>query len=79
MLGLKIVMFFMFYDVKGLLKVVICDDDLVFFFEYKCVYCLIKGEVFEDDYIFLIGKVDVKREGDDIMVIIYGFCVYFVF
>lgn len=71
-------MFLMLYDVKGFLKVVVCDEDLVLFFEYKCVYCLIKGEVLVDDYVLLIGKVDVKWEGEDIIVIIYGLCVYFV-
>lgn len=72
---MKIVVLFLLYDVKGFLKVVICDNDLVFFFEYKCVYCLLKGEVLEIDYIVLIGEVNVVCEGDDIIVIIYGFVV----
>ncbi|WLR49712.1 alpha-ketoacid dehydrogenase subunit beta [Bacillus tianshenii] len=75
--GLKIVMPSTPYDVKGLLKAAIRDDDPVLFFEHKRAYRLIKGEVPEDDYTLPIGKADVKREGDDITVITYGLCVHF--
>lgn len=76
--GLKIVMPSTPYDVKGLLKAAIRDNDPVLFFEHKRAYRLIKGEVPEDDYVLPIGKADVKREGDDITVITYGLCVHFV-
>lgn len=62
----------MVYDVKGLFKVVVCDLDLVLFFENKKCYKLIKEDVLEDDYIVLIGKVNVFCEGVDIMVIGYS-------
>ncbi|WP_409301564.1 alpha-ketoacid dehydrogenase subunit beta [Peribacillus sp. SCS-155] len=75
--GLKIVMPSTPYDVKGLLKAAIRDDDPVLFFEHKRAYRLIKGEVPTDDYVLPIGKADVKREGDDITVITYGLCVHF--
>ncbi|MDE3839518.1 alpha-ketoacid dehydrogenase subunit beta [Bacillus methanolicus] len=75
--GLKIVMPSTPYDVKGLLKAAIRDDDPVLFFEHKRAYRLIKGEVPEDDYVLPIGKADVKREGEDITVITYGLCVHF--
>lgn len=75
--GLKIVMPSTPYDVKGLLKAAIRDDDPVLFFEHKRAYRLIKGEVPEEDYVLPIGKADVKREGDDITVITYGLCVHF--
>lgn len=75
--GLKIVMPSTPYDVKGLLKAAIRDDDPVLFFEHKRAYRLIKGEVPEDDYTLPIGKADVKREGEDITVITYGLCVHF--
>ncbi len=75
--GLKIVMPSTPYDVKGLLKAAIRDNDPVLFFEHKRAYRLIKGEVPEDDYVLPIGKADVKREGDDITVITYGLCVHF--
>jgi 2-oxoisovalerate dehydrogenase E1 component beta subunit len=75
--GLKIVMPSTPYDVKGLLKAAIRDNDPVLFFEHKRAYRLIKGEVPADDYTLPIGKADVKREGEDITVITYGLCVHF--
>src|SRR5690554_4568146 len=75
--GLKIVMPSTPYDVKGLLKAAIRDEDPVLFFEHKRAYRLIKGEVPLDDYVLPIGKADVKREGEDITVITYGLCVHF--
>ncbi len=75
--GLKIVMPSTPYDVKGLLKAAIRDDDPILFFEHKRAYRLIKGEVPADDYTLPIGKADVKREGEDITVITYGLAVHF--
>ncbi|MGX6442681.1 alpha-ketoacid dehydrogenase subunit beta [Neobacillus sp. K501] len=75
--GLKIVMPSTPYDVKGLLKAAIRDNDPVLFFEHKRAYRLIKGEVPTEDYTLPIGKADVKREGEDITVITYGLCVHF--
>ncbi len=75
--GLKIVMPSTPYDVKGLLKAAIRDEDPVLFFEHKRAYRLIKGEVPEEEYTLPIGKADVKREGEDITVITYGLCVHF--
>lgn len=75
--GLKIVMPSTPYDVKGLLKAAVRDNDPVLFFEHKRAYRLIKGEVPTEDYTLPIGKADVKREGEDITVITYGLCVHF--
>ncbi|MEC2223094.1 MULTISPECIES: alpha-ketoacid dehydrogenase subunit beta [Heyndrickxia] len=75
--GLKIVMPSTPYDLKGLLKAAIRDDDPVLFFEHKRAYRLIKGEVPDEDYVLPIGKAEVKREGTDITVITYGLCVHF--
>lgn len=75
--GLKIVMPSTPYDVKGLLKAAIRDNDPVLFFEHKRAYRLLKGEVPTDDYTLPIGKADVKREGEDITIITYGLCVHF--
>ncbi|WP_373892718.1 alpha-ketoacid dehydrogenase subunit beta [Virgibacillus sp. CBA3643] len=75
--GLKIVMPSTPYDVKGLLKASIRDNDPVLFFEHKRAYRLLKGEVPDDDYVLPIGKADVKREGSDITVITYGLSVHF--
>lgn len=70
-LGIKVVVFFMLYDVKGLLLVVIEDDDLVIFFEDKIFYNM-KGEVLEGYYIILLGKVDIKWEGFDVIIVVIG-------
>ncbi|MGE7878109.1 alpha-ketoacid dehydrogenase subunit beta [Peribacillus muralis] len=75
--GLKIVMPSTPYDVKGLLKAAIRDEDPVLFFEHKRAYRLIKEEVPDDDYVLPIGKADIKRDGDDVTVITYGLCVHF--
>ncbi|HLR01374.1 MAG TPA: alpha-ketoacid dehydrogenase subunit beta [Virgibacillus sp.] len=75
--GLKIVMPSTPYDVKGLLKASIRDNDPVLFFEHKRAYRLLKGDVPEEDYVLPIGKADVKREGSDVTIITYGLCVHF--
>jgi len=75
--GLKIVMPSTPYDVKGLLKAAIRDNDPVLFFEHKRAYRLLKEEVPGEDYVLPIGKADVKRQGSDITVITYGLCVHF--
>ncbi|WP_158735210.1 alpha-ketoacid dehydrogenase subunit beta [Alteribacillus sp. YIM 98480] len=75
--GLKIVMPSTPYDVKGLLKAAIRDDDPVLFFEHKRAYRLIKGEVPDEDYTLPIGKADIKKEGSDVTVISYGLCLHF--
>lgn len=75
--GLKIVMPSTPYDVKGLLKAAIRDNDPVIFYEHKRAYRLIKGEVPDEEYTLPIGKADIKREGDDVTVITYGLAVHF--
>ena len=65
------------YDVKGLLKSAIRDEDPVLFFEHKRAYRLLKGEVPEEDYTIPIGKADIKRNGEDVTVITYGLAVHF--
>lgn len=75
--GLKIVTPSTPYDVKGLLKSAIRDEDPVLFFEHKRCYRLIKGEVPEEDYTLPIGKAEVKREGTDVTVISYGMTLHF--
>ncbi len=75
--GLKIVMPSTPYDVKGLLKAAVRDNDPVLFFEHKRCYRLIKGDVPVEDYTLPIGKADVKREGSDVTVITYGLMVHY--
>lgn len=75
--GLKIVMPSTPYDVKGLLKAAIRDEDPVLFFEHKRAYRLLREEVPEEDYTIPIGKADVKRSGEDVTVITYGLAVHY--
>ncbi|HLS24087.1 MAG TPA: alpha-ketoacid dehydrogenase subunit beta [Pseudogracilibacillus sp.] len=74
--GLKVVIPSTPYDAKGLLKAAIRDNDPVLFFEHKRAYRMLKEEVPEEDYVLPIGKADVKREGTDVTIITYGFCVH---
>ncbi|WP_203227649.1 alpha-ketoacid dehydrogenase subunit beta [Calorimonas adulescens] len=66
--GLKVVMPATPYDVKGMLKAAVRDDNPVIFFEHKLLYWT-KGDVPEGDYTVPIGKAAVKREGKDITII----------
>ncbi|MBM4331368.1 MAG: alpha-ketoacid dehydrogenase subunit beta [Deltaproteobacteria bacterium] len=66
--GLKVVMPATPYDVKGLLKASIRDDNPVLFVENKALYGL-KGEIPEEDYLLPIGKADVKKPGKDVTVV----------
>ena len=66
--GLKVVMPGTPYDVKGLLKSAIRDDNPVIFIENKALHAL-KGEIPDEEYLVPIGKADVKREGTDVTVI----------
>ena len=75
--GLKIVAPSTPYDVKGLLKSSIRDNDPVLFFEHKKLYRFIKEEVPAEEYIIPIGKADIKREGSDVTVITYGLMVHY--
>lgn len=75
--GFKVVCLLLFYDVKGLLVQVICDNDLVIFCEYKLFY-LMQGEVFEELYSVFFGEVNFFCDGDDVILVIYGCMVYLV-
>jgi len=69
--GLKVVMPSTPYDVKGLLKSSIRDDNPVIFIEHKALYQT-KGEVPEQEYLIPLGKADIKRSGSDISLISYS-------
>lgn len=75
--GLKIVAPSTPYDAKGLLKAAVRDNNPVLYLEYKYLYRRIKGEVPDDDYVIPIGKGDVKRHGNDIVIFTYGSTVHF--
>lgn len=73
--GLKVVMPSTPYDVKGLLKSAIRDNNPVIFIEHKGLYQT-KGEVPEEEYLIPIGKADVKRYGKDVTIITYSKSVF---
>ncbi|ADL08184.1 alpha-ketoacid dehydrogenase subunit beta [Thermosediminibacter oceani] len=66
--GLKVVIPSTPYDVKGLIKAAIRDDNPVVFAEHKLLY-RVKGEVPDEDYVLPLGKADVKRKGRDITIV----------
>src|SRR6266516_7584531 len=74
--GLKVVLPSTAYDTKGLLLSAIDDPDPVLFLEHKKTYRLIKGDVPDERYTVPIGTADVKREGDDLTCIAYGFMLH---
>lgn len=74
--GLKVVTPSTPEDAKGLLLAAIRDPDPVLFFEHKKLYRLIKGEVPDGDYTVPIGKAAVRREGEDVTVISYGYALH---
>ena len=75
--GLKVIAPCTPYDVKGLLKSSIRDNNPVVFFEHKKTYRLVRGEVPDVDYTLPIGKADVKLEGNHISVISYGLTLHY--
>lgn len=73
--GLKVVMPSTPYDVKGLLKTSIRDDNVVIFIEHKMIY-LNKGVVPEEEYTIPFGVADIKREGSDVTIFTYSNMVF---
>lgn len=69
--GLKVVMPSTPYDVKGLLKSAIRDNNPVIFIEHKGLYQT-KGEIPEYEYIIPLGRAEIKRSGKDITLIAYS-------
>jgi pyruvate/2-oxoglutarate/acetoin dehydrogenase E1 component len=66
--GLKVVMPGTPYDVKGILKSAIRDDNPVIVVEHKALHGL-KGEIPEEEYLVPIGKAHVRKEGADVTVV----------
>jgi len=69
--GLKIVVPATPYDVKGLLKTAIRDDDPVLVFEDKGLW-FETGPVPDGDYTVPLGVAEVKRTGGDVSVVAVG-------
>jgi len=70
--GLKVVIPGTPYDAKGLLTSALRDQDPVMFLEPKKIYRTVRGEVPEEEYTVPIGKANVAREGDDVVIFAYG-------
>ena len=70
--GIKVVIPSTAYDVKGLLKTAIRDDNPVLFIEHQMLY-VDKGEVPKGvDYTIPFGQARIAREGRDITVVAYS-------
>ena len=63
------------YDMKGLLKTAIRDNNPVISFESSRLMGR-KGPVPEDDYTIPFGKADIKREGGDVTVVALAWLVH---
>src|SRR5712692_4012054 len=63
------------YDMKGLLKTAIRDNNPVISFESSRLMGW-KGEVPEEDYAIPLGQADIKREGSDVTVVALAWLVH---
>ena len=73
--GLKVVMPSTIYDVKGLLKSSIRDNNPVLFMPH-IAQLRHKEEIPEEEYTIPLGKADIKREGNDVTIVAIGRMVY---
>jgi 2-oxoisovalerate dehydrogenase E1 component beta subunit len=70
--GLKVVIPATPYDAKGLLTSAMRDPDPVLFLEPKKIYRTVRGEIPNEEYVVPIGKANIAREGNDVVVFAYG-------
>ncbi len=73
--GLKVIAPSTAYDVKGLLKAAIRDDNPVVFIEHQHCYTNTDA-VPAEDYTIPIGQARIGREGTDITVVAYSWMYY---
>ncbi len=73
--GLKLVLPSTPYDMKGLLKSAIRDDNPVISFESSRLMGF-EGEVPEEEFTLPLGKADIKREGSDVTVVALAWLVH---
>jgi pyruvate/2-oxoglutarate/acetoin dehydrogenase E1 component len=66
--GLKVVCPSNPYDLKGIMKSAIRDDNPVIVMKHKLILGM-KGDIPEEDYVVPIGKSFVKREGSDVTLV----------
>jgi 2-oxoisovalerate dehydrogenase E1 component beta subunit len=74
--GLKVVAPSTPADAAGLLRSALQDPDPVMFLEHKKTYRAIKGVVPDGAYLTPIGVADVKREGEDLTCVSYGYALH---
>jgi pyruvate dehydrogenase E1 component beta subunit len=74
--GIKVVTAATPYDAKGLLISCIRDDNPCVFLEHKMLY-FTRGEMppAEESYTVPIGKADVKRQGADLTIVSFSYCL----
>ena len=70
--GLKVVTPSTVYDLKGLLKSAIRDDNPVLFIEHRLLYGR-SEEVPDKEWLVPIGRAKVKKKGTDVTVISYSY------
>ena len=73
--GLKMILPSTPYDMKGLLKSAIRDDNPVISFESNRLMG-VEGEVPEEDYTVPLGVADTKREGSDVTLVALAWLVH---
>ncbi len=73
--GLKMILPSTPYDMKGLLKTCIRDDNPVISFEADRLMEL-EGEVPEEEYTIPLGQADIKREGTDVTIVALAWLVH---
>jgi pyruvate/2-oxoglutarate/acetoin dehydrogenase E1 component len=73
--GLKMILPSTPYDMKGLLKTCIRDDNPVISFEADRLMGL-KGPVPEEEYTIPLGQADIKRKGTDVTVVALAWQVH---
>ncbi|MBI3923568.1 MAG: dehydrogenase, partial [Armatimonadetes bacterium] len=69
--GLKVVIPSTAYDVKGLLKTAVRDNDPVIFIEHQNLYTE-KDVVPEEEYLIPFGEARIRREGKDVTIVAYS-------
>jgi pyruvate/2-oxoglutarate/acetoin dehydrogenase E1 component len=73
--GLKIILPTTPYDIKGLFKTALIDNNPVVSFEHNALGMVI-GEVPEEEYTIPFGRAKVRREGTDVTVVALAKMVY---
>jgi pyruvate dehydrogenase E1 component beta subunit len=63
------------YDVKGLLKAAIRDDNPVIFLNHLALGGQ-RGEVPDEEYLIPLSKADIKRAGRDVTIVCVGLMVH---